>query len=390
MTTNLQRRSAPAVAAPRRAIRAVPRPVGFFNCRPDRPLGHEMRGKMALAQSLAELLDVAYLGDLDASRLGREAVLVVPSDTLDSVAQARGLGITRPEHLFGGVVPRPFIATKVITHPLVHRTAQAPSGWSHAFADAVCTVVLPGHSAFSAADAIAAGERLLGDGAVRVKEAGGVGGIGQHVAHDAAELRACVEALDPQVLGRDGLVIERNLNQVETYSVGQVRVGPWCASYCGTQRLTRNNHGVEVYGGSQLTVVRGDYDVLLGLALEPAQRLTVEQALCYHERALACFAGLMASRCNYDVACGIDDGGQARSGVLEQSWRIGGASGAEIMALHAFRADPRLRVVRVSTHEVYGDAAPVPAGARIHFDGLDDARLGRLTKYAKVEHDANP
>jgi hypothetical protein len=59
------------------------------------------------------------------------------------------------------------------------------------------------------------------------------------------------------------------------------------------------------------------------------------------------------------------------------------------MALHAFRADPRLCVVRVSTHEVYGDAV-VPAGARVHFDGFDDARLGRLKKYAKVEHDANP
>lgn len=390
MMTNLQRRSAPAEAVPRRAARAVPRPVGFFNCRPERPTGHELSGKMALAQSLAELLDVAYLGDLDAARLGREAVLVVPSDTLGSVAQARGLGITRPEHLFGGVVPRPFVATKVITHPLVQRTAQAPAGWSHAFADAVRAVVLPGFSAFSAADAIVAGERLLGDGAVRVKEASGVGGIGQHVVRDAAELRACVEALNPQALGRDGLVIERNLNGVATCSVGQVRVGPWVASYCGTQRLVRNNHGAEVYGGSQLTVVRGGYDVLLGLALEPAQRLTVEQALCYHQRALACFAGLMASRCNYDVACGIDDAGQQRSGVLEQSWRIGGASGAEIMALHAFRADPRLCVVRVSTHEVYGDAAPVPAGARVYFDGLDDARLGRLTKYAKVEHDANP
>ena len=53
-----------------------------------------------------------------------------------------------------------------------------------------------------------------------------------------------------------------------------------------------------------------------------------------------------ASRRNYDIARGIDAQGQWRCRVLEQSWRIGGASGPEVAALQAFRADPALRVIR--------------------------------------------
>jgi hypothetical protein len=70
--------------------------------------------------------------------------------------------------------------------------------------------------------------------------------------------------------------------------------------------------------------------------------------------------------------------------VLEQSWRAGGASGAEIAALEAFRADPSLRIVRATTREVYGDAPEVPANAVVYFSGVDE-HVGRLTKFAFTE-----
>jgi hypothetical protein len=74
--------------------------------------------------------------------------------------------------------------------------------------------------------------------------------------------------------------------------------------------------------------------------------------------------------------------------VLEQSWRIGGASGAEIAALEAFRADPGLRVVRASTVEAYGAGAVPPPGATVYFCGVDDD-AGPITKYATVERHAD-
>jgi hypothetical protein len=69
--------------------------------------------------------------------------------------------------------------------------------------------------------------------------------------------------------------------------------------------------------------------------------------------------------------------------VLEQSWRIGGASGAEVAALRAFRDDATLRVVRASCVEAYGDTTP-PDDALVYYHG-DDSHGGMLTKYARIE-----
>jgi hypothetical protein len=73
-------------------------------------------------------------------------------------------------------------------------------------------------------------------------------------------------------------------------------------------------------------------------------------------------------------------------GVLEQSWRIGGASGAEVAALEALNDDPALQGVRASTTEVHGPDVPVPDGAILYFSGVDD-HLGPITKYAELHRD---
>jgi hypothetical protein len=249
-------------------------------------------------------------------------------------------------------------------------------------------VVLPGITVFTIDDARRAGRLLLAGGAVRAKEVGGVGGSGQTVVHNLAELDALLSTLDAAQLQREGLVLERNLGQVSTQSVGQVQVGPWLASYVGTQALTRDRAGHEVYGGSQLRVVRGGFESLLKLPLAPGTRTAVEQAVVYHDAAFASFSGLFASRCNYDVAQGVDDSGRWRSGVLEQSWRIGGASGAEVAALHALQADPSLPWADAATHEVHADDPVIPEGAQITFDGVH-SQGGRLVKYVMVRRDAD-
>jgi hypothetical protein len=90
---------------------------------------------------------------------------------------------------------------------------------------------------------------------------------------------------------------------------------------------------------------------------------------------------------NYDVAQGTGHGGAWRSGVLEQSWRVGGASGAEIAALELFHADPGRERVRASTFEVYG-AAPVPAEALVSYQGVDP-QVGPLAKYTLLHSHAD-
>ena len=90
------------------------------------------------------------------------------------------------------------------------------------------------------------------------------------------------------------------------------------------------------------------------------------------------------SRRNYDVLHGRDARGRWHCGVLEQSWRIGGASGPEVAALEAFRADPLLRAVRAHSTERYGAHAAPPPGAIVHFHGVDPV-AGPLVKYTMVE-----
>jgi hypothetical protein len=245
--------------------------------------------------------------------------------------------------------------------------------------------VLKGYTAFAAEDARRAGRALLLGGSVRVKPVRATGGRGQSVATDAASLDQELAGL--QDIETDGVVLERNLRTPRTLSVGQVSVGGQCVSYYGLQRLVQNHAGHWVYGGSDLTAVRGDMLALRAMPLTPMLRLAVDQARAYHEAVVQSFPGFMASRINYDVAQGHNDAGRWCSGVLEQSWRIGGASGAEIAALEVLRDQPERALVRASCFEVFGEAA-LPPGARVYYSGIDPA-VGRLTKYSFVEPHAD-
>lgn len=351
--------------------------------RPNEPQ-HERVVHAALAERLAALLGLTYGGDYDPTRRYEAQPYLVPSGTVVGLREAQALGLCGEADLFGGVVPQAFVETKAITHPLIRPDAAAPVGWSRDFSTQVKGSVLAGYSVFSLEDARDAGRRLLHEGSVRIKPVRATGGRGQQRVDDSDALDQALFALDEQELAEYGLVLEAHLEHVTTFSVGQVRVGGRLASYYGTQRLTEDNAGNEVYGGSDLVVVDGDFEALLALELTETTRLAVSQAQVYDEAASACYRNFFASRRNYDIAQGIDGRGQPRSGVLEQSWRIGGASSAEIAALELFRQGTGARVVRASSLEIYGRERPAPAGATILYQGQDD-EVGFVTKCVVVE-----
>jgi Protein of unknown function (DUF3182) len=354
--------------------------VSYTSGSSDAPEGHECATRRLIAQKLAALQDYEYAGDFDELSAYDRPVYFVPAVTL-SLECADQLGIVRERDLFGGVVPYPFVATKTITHGLTNEKAYAPFGWSHEFPARVRDSVLAGYTAFSAADARRAGALLIERGALRVKAACETGGRGQFVAADGAALARILGRFSPAELESYGVVLEQNLTDVKTYSIGHVRVGDLVASYFGTQKLTRDHHGLDVYGGSVLTVVRGEFDALLGFDLDEGVRTAVRHARTYDAAATDCFPGFFASRRNYDVVEGRDREGVRRCGVLEQSWRIGGASSAEVAALEAFRRDPALNAVRVECTEVYDEHAVPPSDATVYFHGIDP-KVGWILKYA--------
>jgi hypothetical protein len=359
--------------------------VVTYETNPHMPADQHIRvARQELGQRLAGFVGCPFEGEFSHDREYGGPPYFIPGDTLHAQTAAM-LGIKGEQDLFGGVVPASFVATKAITHSLVDSGAAAPEGWSHGLGASLTRATLTGFSAYSHEDARRAGLQLLERGDVRTKPALAFAGRDQTVVTSRAELDLVLDAMGEGAIAH-GLVIEENLVEVETYSVGQVRVAGRVASYFGLQRMTTDNVGHPVYGGSDLLVASGDFEELLALDLSDQARLAVSHARAYDQATFYAYPGLFASRRNYDVVSGIDGSGSRRTGVLEQSWRMGGASAAELAALDAFRADPKLRSVHASSFEAYGGAEP-PPGAIIYFHGIDD-RIGPISRYATVvRHD---
>lgn len=350
------------------------------------PLGHETTSLAHLAERIADVLGIPFAGVHEGGDAG-DAYLI-PAQTLVG-REAAALGIHAETQLFGGVVPHSFVKTKVITHPAVDRDATVPDGWSWCMESRLGESVLPGYSVFDA-DAARRGFRALRHlGPLRLKLARGRGGNGQYVLEDEAALQDALDDLPADELSCHGATLEQHLEDSSTYSVGVVRLGDMVIAYCGTQREVPDRDGNDVYGGSRLRAVRGGFDALLDATGEPGERCAVRQALDYDAAVRASYPGFFATRTNYDIIAGRDAEGQRRSGVLEQSWRIGGATPAELAAIEAFGADGALDRVVTACYEVH-ELADVPEDARVHYRAVDP-RIGPITKYSRVEargHDA--
>jgi hypothetical protein len=350
---------------------------------------HEAATIEFIAKRAAGLLSRVYAGKYSGSELlgmsnnpESPALYFVPSETL-LATEACALGIQSASHMLGGCVPYPFVASKCITHALIDSASAFPTGWTNNFSDSVHHVTLPGFSAFSKADALIAAQTLLKSSELRIKAPLSRGGNGQKVVNTIEDAERFLQSIDDDDFSEHGVVLEANLRNVITRSIGTVSIGSIQISYCGSQTTTLNARGESVYGGSSLRAVRGGFNNLLQLDWSRPEIIAIEQAMIYDFAADTCFDGFFASRRNYDVAQGYDSHNKFCSGVLEQSWRVGGASPAEIVAMEAFANDPSLVSVRTSCHEVHR-IAEVDDDCVIYFRG-EDADVGTITKFARVD-----
>lgn len=341
--------------------------------------GHERATHHWVAETVARLLALPYAG-LAGPGEGDATSYFVPDDVLDT-ATAAALGIAGSEHLLGGVVPFAFLATKAVAHPRVPGAQVAIAGWDDALAQALAADALPGYTAFCAEDAVRAYALLRGAGQVRLKLPTGVGGRGQWLLQDEAGLDAALATLPDDYLRRHGVVLETHLVRLTTFSVGEVDLPGRSIAYHGTQVSTPDREGRQVYGGSDLHVTRGSLAQLQEGELSATERRAVQAAHAFDRKLRQAFPQAALSRRNYDVAYGEDAAGRLHCGVLEQSWRVGGATPAELAAFEAFARDPAITRVRAATRELHGQ--PAPAGTRVYYAG-NDPRLGPLVKYLTV------
>ncbi|MCD9007701.1 DUF3182 family protein [Luteimonas sp. XNQY3] len=363
--------SATAVSARFTHVLALPGPSAA------RP-GHERATLGWVATQVARILALPFAGFADAAPDLPGRPYLVPQDTLVA-GDATRWSIADDGALLGGAVPHAFVASKLITHALVSPAAAAPAGWQSGLGEAMRDVTFAGFSVFAPDDLHEACRRLLeAGGAARVKLADGIGGGGQHVVRDVASAAALLRTLTAAQV-EAGIVVEAEVADAATYSVGEMWLGGRAIAYVGTQGLSTGRDGRPVYGGSTLSVVRGRMPDLLGVFRQPRLQRTIEMAIAYDRAAQAAYPALLCSRRNYDVLWGSDSHGNPHGGVLEQSWRVGGATPAELAAFDLLDREPALSRVIASTVERHGPVR-VPAHAEVYCV-LDDPHCGLITKF---------
>jgi hypothetical protein len=223
------------------------------------------------AQLIAKLKGCDFRGHYEATHDYSPSIFFVPDDVLLR-EEASELGIRGPGDFYGGVVPHPFVKTKAIRHQLVEGDARRPQGWSAAFAEKVRDVTLPGYTVFNADDARLAARRMLDRGPVRVKQPLGASGRGQTLVTAVDQLERFLEQFDADEMATYGLVLEENLREFRTVSVGHIALDSRTIAYYGTQRRVQDNDGRAIYGGSDLVCLRGGWEALKTLALTPESR----------------------------------------------------------------------------------------------------------------------
>lgn len=344
--------------------------------------GHELATHEALARYLAEALNLDFTADRSTRASG---ICLVPQQTLIGENEKRRFSIEGEDDLFGGWVPHDWMATKAIAHDLVEEDRGGLEDFDGRFADRAGHLTLKGYVACSRDGMRRACRSILERcGSVRLKPIHANGSRDQQVVQNVSEVDAWLERQASEEVLRDPVVIEENLEDVITYSLGTASVAGRTIAYCGSQYLTHDNQDGTAYGGSDLLVANGGWEALLELPLDASRREAVLLARDFDRLAGTFLPTFVASRRNYDVALGRGRLGARRLGVLEQSWRIGGASGAEIAALAAFAREPDKVSVHASTVERYGSGEEPPSEARIIYAG-EDPTVGPLLKYVTVE-----
>ena len=338
---------------------------------------HEIATLDLAARYLGKVLGLPCAKERATEHSAGECYCIPVSTLLRGDADMHGISVE--QDLWGGIVPHPFVATKLVSHPLWPSAAEPPEGWVELPGIAACT--LPGYSVFTRIDALEAGRSLLQSGGIRIKSPYDSAGHGQWVVHDDEALARVLSSVPDESMAM-GLVIERHLVRSRTLSLGYSRLPGLEISYCGRQRTTTDHAGGEVYGGSMLNVFNGPPEAMLKEAVCEGMQSSFEAWSRYDDLIRQNY-GVIASRCNYDVIEGVDSSGRHHVGVLEQSWRFGGASMAEVLAMERFVERPRLRWTTAETVEVYG-TADIPGDAVVSWEGDEP---NTPVKYARILRD---
>ena len=269
--------------------------------------------------------------------------------------------IESEKDFFGGIVPRAYQSTKAIMHPLVSREAACPLGWSHEFSQELVhlELVLPGFTVFNIEDIRTAFNHLYDKGVyqIRLKDPLGYLGMNQFVVTSFQELEQFIsdKIVDNEKLQQYGLVVEENLcpEDLKIYSVSFVTVAFHQVQCIGVQRFSQG-----LYAGTDFVIMQTGKYILpellarVGIFNKEDAQVIIDKALLFRALLNKHIPEIKTARFNLDIVSGIASIYSnstcelvKRFALLEQSFRVGGASAAEIWGLEYLLCHPSVDAV---------------------------------------------
>lgn len=305
---------------------------------PEPYAGYIKRRNAEVGKCLATLTGSRFLGSvIEGSEVDSKGIYYVPAKPILK-EKAKVLGVKSTEDLFGGVVEHSVHADKAILHLTPTLTSSAPEGYLRSFALSVRDAVLPGYSAFTDEDALHAFQLLNAAGeVVLVKDPSQSDADGQVKVKSQGELMGLLRAIPVDVLSQKGMVLEAFVQDPVTQSVGQVYIDGKVYCYFG-QQTSVFHEGRNKYGGTRVEMYRGEIENLPKFAPNESLRIAVAQSIKVRD-AFSIYDPVI-SRMNFDIVQGINAKGEFVSGVTDQSFRLGGASPAEVLAIEELEENP--------------------------------------------------
>ncbi|MEN9328743.1 MAG: hypothetical protein RI947_1551 [Candidatus Parcubacteria bacterium] len=308
-----------------------------------------------VAQKIASKLGLPYTGEV-ADEPHRNAFLV-PQRTY-----VRGENI-RPDILesdfYGTLVDNIEHVEKAVLHPSV--SSRIPPYYSTEFADRVSGFVLPGLTAFSKDDMLSAYINLQREHPIpyRLKLPDQSDGHGQFIIASEEDLKQYLESMSSKEIALKGLVLEPQLQDPQTISVGYCVLGEDAYSFVSFQKNDTGEDGRMRYAGAEVMVVRDGMDELSQVVdhLDSSGHSVthvdeaIQASIGFHQ-ALSLY-NPVSSRLSFDHVRGLDGTGAMRGGITDITGRLGGTCPALIMAIEHLDSNPHTRIANSVVNLTY-------------------------------------
>lgn len=258
------------------------------------------------------------------------------------------LGIKSKDDFFGGVFEDKRQAAKHMLH--VGVGTDYPNYYSLEFAENVNDYVLPGFTVFSLEEAYIAYQRLrdLGYNSIRLKNPCCSDSQGQKTIGEVSEVDLFVQESIGDL--SEGMVMECALDDPNNLSVGCFELNGDTYCYVGFQSEVVYQ-GRRCYGGTDMYVTKNNFDILKNVFETRSVPVDFRDIIegfnvlrhSYNQ------IGAMITRFNIDYLYGFVDG-VLKSGFVDPSFRVGGATPGEIESVELLDRDDKIVNAQVRLH----------------------------------------